>query len=142
MFKEFKEFVMLGNMIDLDVGEIIGTAFGKVITSLVNDILLPPIGLLLGKVDFSNLFITLDSEKYTALAQEADSVTLDIGIFLNTFINFLIVALVFFLLIHQLNKLENKDEKLAEVTTKTSPYCQTEIPIKAIRCSIYMFDLI
>ncbi len=135
---------MLGNMIELAVGVIIGTAFRKVITSLVNDILLPPIGLLLGKVDFSNLFITLGGEKYAALAlaQEAGSVTLDvIGIFLNTVINFLIVALVFFSLIHLLNKLEKKDKKLTEVTTKTSPYCLTDIPIKAIRCSIYKSGL-
>ncbi len=123
-------------MIDLAIGLIIGTAFRKVITSLVNDILLHPIGLLLGKVDFRNLSITLGGEKYTALAlaQEAGSVTLDVfGIFLNTVINFLIVALVFFSLIHLLNKLEKKDKKLTEVTTKTSPYCLTYIQIKAIR---------
>ena len=136
MLKEFKEFAMRGNVIDLAVGVIIGTAFGKITNSLVNDILMPLIGLLLGKVNLSNLFITLSGEKYTTLtqAQEAGSVTLNVGMFLNTIIDFLIVALAIFLLIHQLNKLEKKEEKPAEVTTKTCPYCLMEIPVKATRC--------
>ena len=136
MLEEFKKFAMRGNVIDLAVGVIIGAAFGKIITSLVNDILMPLIGLLLGKVDFSNLFITLSGEKYASLAQaqEAGSITLNIGVFLNTIIDFLIVALVIFLLIRQLNKLEKKNKKIAEVTTKTCPYCLTEIPVKATRC--------
>ena len=135
MLKEFKEFAMRGNVIDLAVGVIIGTTLGKIITSLVNDILMPLIGLLLGKVDLRNLFITLSGEKYATLAQaqEAGSVTLNVGIFLNTIIDFLIVALVIFLLIRQLNKLKKKDEKLAEVTMKTCQYCLTEIPVKANR---------
>jgi large conductance mechanosensitive channel len=143
MLKEFKEFAMRGNVVDLAVGVIIGATFGKIITSLVNDILMPLIGLLLGKMDLSNLFITLSGEKYATLAQaqEAGSVTLNIGIFLNIIIDFLIVALVIFLLIRQLNKLKNKDEKLAEVTVKTCPYCLTEIPVKANRCSACTSDL-
>ena len=136
MIKEFKDFAMSGNVIDLAVGVIIGASLGKIITSLVNDILMPLIGLLLGKVDLSDLFITLSGEKYATLAQaqEAGSVTLNIGIFLNTIIDFLIVALAIFLLIHQLNKLEKKEEKPVEVTTKTCPYCLMGIPVKATRC--------
>ena len=143
MLKEFKEFAMRGNVIDLAVGVIIGAAFGKIINSLVNDILMPLIGLLLGKIDLSSLFITLSGEKYTTLAQaqEAGSATLNVGLFLNTIIDFLIVALVIFLFIHQMNKLEKKEEKLAEVTTKTCPYCLTEISIKATRCPACTSDL-
>lgn len=143
MLKEFKEFAMRGNVIDLAVGVIIGATFGKIITSLVNDILMPLIGLLLGKVDLSNLFITLSGEKYATLAQaqEAGSATLNVGIFLNTIIDFLIVTLVIFLLIRQLNKLKKEDEKLAEVTMKTCPYCLTEIPAKANRCPACTSDL-
>lgn len=137
MLKEFKKFAMRGNVVDLAVGVIIGAAFGKIITSLVNDILMPPIGLLLGKVDFSNLFITISGEKYATLAQaqDAGSITLNVGLFFNTIIDFLIVALAIFFLVRQMNKPEKKDEKLAEVTTKTCPYCLTEIPIKASRCA-------
>jgi large conductance mechanosensitive channel len=143
MLKEFKEFAMRGNVIDLAVGVIIGASLGKIITSLVNDILMPLIGLLLGKVDLSDLFITLSGEKYATLAQaqEAGSVTLNIGIFLNTIIDFLIVALAIFLLIHQLNKLEKKEEKPVEVTTKTCPYCLMGIPVKATRCPACTSDL-
>lgn len=143
MLKDFKEFAMRGNVIDLAVGVIIGVTFGKIVTSLVNDILMPLIGMLLGKVDLSNLFITLSGEKYATLAQaqEAGSVTLNVGLFFNTVIDFLIVAFVIFLLIHQLNKLIKRDEKLAEATTKTCPYCLTEIPIKATRCPACTSDL-
>ncbi|MCD6576543.1 MAG: large-conductance mechanosensitive channel protein MscL [Anaerolineaceae bacterium] len=143
MLKEFKQFAMRGNVVDLAVGVIIGAAFGKIITSLVNDILMPPIGLLLGKVDFSNLFITLSGEKFTTLAQaqDAGSVTINIGIFLNTIIDFLIVSLAIFLLIRQLNKLEEVDEKPAKVTTKKCPYCLTEIPVEATRCPACTSDL-
>ena len=137
MLKEFKEFALRGNVVDLAIGVIIGAAFGKIITSLVNDILMPPIGLLLGKVDFSNLFINLSGEKYATLAQaqEAGSVTLNIGVFLNTIVDFLIVAFVIFLLIRQLNKLNKNDDQSAEAATKTCPYCLAEIPVKAIRCA-------
>ena len=137
MLKEFKKFAMRGNVVDLAIGVIIGSAFGKIITSLVNDILMPPIGLMLGKVDFSNIFITISGGKYATLsqAQDAGSITLNIGLFFNTIIDFLIVTLVIFFLVRQMNKLEKKDEKPAEVITKTCPYCLTEIPVKAIRCS-------
>jgi large conductance mechanosensitive channel len=136
MFKEFKEFIMRGNVIDLAIGVVIGGAFGKIISSLVNDIILPPIGLLLGKIDFSNLFITLSGDKFNTLAraEEAGSVTLNIGLFINAVTDFLTVALVIFLLIKQLNKLEKKDEKPVEPTTKKCPFCLTDIPKKATRC--------
>lgn len=137
MLKEFKEFALRGNVVDLAIGVIIGASFGKIITSLVNDILMPPIGLLLGNVDFSNLFINLSGEKYASLiqAQEAGAATLNIGVFLNTVVDFLIVSVVIFLLTRQLNKLMKKDDKSAEVVMKICPYCLTEIPDKATRCA-------
>ena len=136
MLKEFKEFAMRGNVIDLAIGVVIGGAFGKIITSLVNDIIMPPIGLVLGKIDFSNLFITLSGEIFDTLAraQEAGAVTLNIGLFINAVMDFLIVALVIFLLIKQLNKLEKKDEKPVESTTRKCPFCLTEISKGATRC--------
>ena len=136
MLKEFKEFAMRGNVIDLAIGVIIGSAFGKIISSLVNDIIMPPIGLLLGKVDFSNLFITLSGESFDTLAraQEAGAITLNIGLFINAVIDFLIVALAIFLLVRQLNNMQKKDEKPVEPTTRKCPFCMTEIPIKATRC--------
>jgi large conductance mechanosensitive channel len=136
MLKEFKAFIMRGNVVDLAVGVIIGTAFGKIVTSLVNDVLMPPIGLLLGKVNFSNLFISLDGQKYTSLAQ-AEAVgapTLNYGIFINSVIDFLIVALVIFAIIRGVAKLSKKEETPAEVTTRDCPYCQTSISKKATRC--------
>jgi len=137
MLKEFKEFALRGNVVDLAIGVIIGASFGNIITSLVNDILMPPIGLLLGKVDFSNLFISLSGEKYasSAQAQEAGAATLNIGVFLNTLVDFLIVAFVIFLLIRQLNKLIKIDEKPAELEMKKCSFCLTEIPAKATRCA-------
>jgi large conductance mechanosensitive channel len=136
MLKEFKEFTMRGNVIDLAIGVVIGSAFGKIITSLVNDIIMPPIGLLLGNIDFSNLFITLSGQIFDTLAraQEAGAVTLNIGLFINAVIDFLIVALVIFLLIRQLNKLEKKDAKAVEPATKKCPFCLTEIQKEATRC--------
>jgi large conductance mechanosensitive channel len=136
MLKEFKEFALRGNVVDLAIGVIIGSAFGKIVTSLVSDVIMPPIGLLLGKVDFSNLFINLSGGDYATLAeaQEAGAVTINYGAFLNTIIDFLIVAFIIFLLIRQMNKLQKKEEKPAEPTTKECPYCFTAIPIKAKRC--------
>lgn len=127
---------MRGNVVDLAIGVVIGGAFGKIISSLVNDIIMPPIGLLLGKVDFSNLFITLSGEKFDTLtrAEEAGSVTLNIGLFINAVMDFLIVTLVIFIFIKKLNKLEKKNEKPAESTTKKCPFCLTEIPEEATRC--------
>ena len=135
MWKEFKKFVMQGNVFDLAVGVIIGSAFGKIVSSFVNDILMPPIGLLLGNVDFSNIFISLSGGKYGTLAhaQEGGAVTLNIGVFLNTVIDFLIIGFVIFILIRQMKKLEEK-EAPAQAETKTCRYCQTEIAVEATRC--------
>jgi large conductance mechanosensitive channel len=136
MLEEFKKFAMRGNVIDLAIGVIIGGAFGKIITSLVNDIIMPPIGLLLGKVDFSNLYFNLSGEKFTSLtkAQEAGAVTINYGTFFNTVIDFLIVAFIVFLLIRQLNKLQKPAEEPAAPATKECPYCMTIISEKATRC--------
>ncbi len=136
MLKEFKEFVMRGSVLDLAIGVIIGGAFGKIVSSLVNDVIMPPIGLLLGKVDFSKLFISLSGTKYASLAaaQEAGAPTLNYGMFLNTIIEFLIIAVVIFLVVRQINRLFKPKPVSVEPTTKTCPFCQTEIPIKAVRC--------
>ncbi|MGC9399144.1 MAG: large conductance mechanosensitive channel protein MscL [Anaerolineae bacterium] len=137
MWKEFKAFIARGNVIDLAVGVIIGGAFGKIVSSLVNDIIMPPIGLLLSGADFTNLFIDLSGEGYATLAeaQEAGAATINYGLFINTVINFLIVAFIIFLLIQQINRLQKeKKEAPAKPTTKTCPYCFTEIPIQATRC--------
>lgn len=127
---------MRGNVIDLAVAVIIGGAFGKIITSLVNDVLMPPIGLLLGKVDFSNLYINMGVEKYASLAeaQAAGAPTLNYGLFLNNVVDFLIVALVIFIIIRAMSRLTKKEEKPAEVTTRDCPYCMTTISKKATRC--------
>ncbi len=124
MLKEFKEFAMRGNVIDMAVGIIIGTAFGKIITSLVNDILMPPIGLLLGKVDFSDLAITIHHQTATSQA-----VTIKYGVFINTLIDFLIVAFAMFLVIRQANIILKAQPK-----SKDCPYCCSKIPTKATRC--------
>ncbi len=136
MLKEFKNFIMRGNVIDLAVAVIIGGAFGKIVSSLVNDVLMPPIGLLLGKVDFSNLYINMGATKYASLAeaQAAGAPTLNYGLFLNNVVNFLIVALVIFLLIRGMNRLAKKEEKPAEVTTRECPHCMSTISKKATRC--------
>ena len=141
MWKEFKEFAMRGNVIDMAVGIIIGVAFGTIVKSLVSDIIMPPIGLLLGEVDFSNLFTVLKEGTapgpYASLAdaQKASAVTVNYGVFVNTIISFLIVAFAVFLLIRQINKLKRKEETPpAEPATKDCPYCLLSIPIKATRC--------
>ena len=135
MLKEFKEFALKGNMLDLAVAVIIGGAFGKIITSLVNDIIMPPIGLLLGGINFKDLYWNLSGKAYESLeaAQKAGAPTINYGMFLNTIIDFLIVALVLFLVIRAFNKLK-KPAPAAAPTTKTCPFCQTEIPLKATRC--------
>ncbi|NLE99524.1 MAG: large conductance mechanosensitive channel protein MscL [Anaerolineales bacterium] len=135
MLKEFKEFITRGNMIDLAIGVIIGGAFGAIVSSLVNDIIMPPIGLLLGKVNFSNLFIDLSGKGYETLqaAKDAGAATINYGSFINTVINFLIIALVIFLVVKQINRLR-KPAAPAAPTTKDCPYCRTAIPIKATRC--------
>jgi len=137
MFKEFKEFAMKGNVIDMAVGIIIGVAFGKIVTSFVNDVLMPPLGLLLGDMDFSNLFIDLSGQGYTTLAaaKEAGAATLNYGTFFNTIIDFLIVAFAIFLVIRQINKLKRKPEAApAAPTTKDCPYCFSAVALKASRC--------
>ena len=135
MIKEFKEFVMKGNVLDMAVGIIIGAAFGSVVTSFVNDVLMPPIGLLLGKVDFSNLFINLSGKTFETLAdaKKAGAATLNYGLFLNTAINFLIVGFAVFLMVKQVNRLK-RTEPAPAATTRECSYCFSTIPIKATRC--------
>lgn len=141
MLKEFKDFAMRGNVIDMAVGIIIGVAFGTIVKSLVSDIIMPPIGLLLGNVDFTNLFMVLKegtvAGPYASLAaaQKASAVTVNYGVFVNTIISFLIVAFAVFLMIRQINKLKREEEAPPEEpTTKDCPYCLSSIPIKATRC--------
>jgi len=142
MLKEFKAFAMRGNVIDMAVGIIIGAAFGTIVTSLVADVIMPPIGLLLGSVDFTNLFITLKqgakaAGPYASLAEAkaAGAVTMNLGVFINTIISFVIVAFAVFLLIKSINSLKREEEAPAAApTTKSCPFCTTAIPIKAVRC--------
>jgi len=137
MLKEFKEFAMRGNVLDMAVGIIIGVAFGAIVNSLVKDVLMPPLGLLLGNMDFSNLYLNLSGTDYASLAaaQEVGAATINYGVFLNTVINFIIVAFAVFLLVRQVNRFTRKEEAApAEPTTKECPYCATEIAIKATRC--------
>jgi large conductance mechanosensitive channel len=135
MFKEFKDFAVKGNVIDLAVGIIMGIAFGAIISSLVNDIIMPPIGLLLGNIDFANLFINLSGTAYPSLkaAKDAGAATINYGVFINTVLNFIIVALVVFVLVRQINRLK-KEPAPAAPNTKECKYCLSSIPIKATRC--------
>jgi large conductance mechanosensitive channel len=135
MLKEFKEFAMRGNVLDMAVGIIIGAAFGKIITSFVSDILMPPIGLLLGKVDFANLFINLSGQSFASIAdaKKAGAATINYGLFMNTVLDFLIVAFVIFLLIKQVNRLNRQPAPAP--ATKDCPYCLSAIPIPAVRCA-------
>ena len=138
MLKEFKEFVLRGNVLDLAVAVIIGGAFGKIVTSLVNDVLMPPIGLLVGKVDFSSLYLNLSGETYATLAeaQKAGAPVIKYGMFINAVIDFVIVAFVIFLLVRVANRLQlKKAEAPAAPTTKECPFCLSVIPIKATRCA-------
>ena len=137
MLKEFKDFIMRGNVLDLAVAVIIGTAFGKVIGSLVTDILMPPLGLILGRVDFNNLYINLSGTPYATLAeaQKAGAPALTYGVFINTIINFVIVAAAIFLIIRLANRLQRlRPAEKPAPTTKECPYCISIIPIKATRC--------
>jgi large conductance mechanosensitive channel len=136
MLKEFKEFAMRGNVLDLAVGVIIGAAFGKIVSSLVDDILMPPIGKVLGHVDFSNLFVNLGENSYPtiAAAKAAGSPTLNYGIFLNAVINFLIVAFAVFLLVRTVNRWTAKPAPAAAPTTKDCPQCAMPVPIAARKC--------
>jgi large conductance mechanosensitive channel len=138
VLKEFKEFAMRGSVMDLAVGVIIGAAFGKIVTSLVEDVLMPPIGQLVGKVDFSSLFINLSGTHYESIklakAATPPGATLNYGIFLNNVINFLIVALVVFLVVKQINRFAAKPAPAAVRTTKDCPQCAMAIPLAAKRC--------
>ena len=137
MLKEFREFALKGNAVDLAVGVIIGAAFGGIVTSLVNDILMPPIGKLLGGVDFANLFVVLGAGSFPSLkaAKEAGAATLNYGVFVNAVINFLIVALALFLVVKGMNRLKREQPAPAAApTTKTCRFCATSIPVAATRC--------
>jgi large conductance mechanosensitive channel len=142
MLGEFKKFAMRGNVLDMAVGIIIGAAFGRIVTSIVDDILMPPIGRLLGGVDFSNLFITLTGQQYESLAaaKAAGAATINYGVFMNTVINFLIVAFAVFLLVKQVNRLQPAGPP-PEATTKNCPLCLSSIPIKATRCAFCTSEL-
>ncbi len=135
MFKEFKEFAMKGSVLDLAIGVVVGGAFGKIVTSLVNDIIMPLIGGLLGKVDFSNFFISLDGTSYNTLAEakDAGAATLNYGLFINTIIEFVIISFSLFLVVRQINKLRRDDEPV-KPTTKKCEFCFSEISIEATRC--------
>jgi large conductance mechanosensitive channel len=138
MFKEFKEFAMRGNVVDMAVGIIIGGAFGKIVSSLVKDVIMPPIGKMMGGVDFTNLFVTLGGQEFATLAeaQEAGAATINYGVFINTVLDFIIVAFAIFMVIRAMNKLKRKEEAPpAEPTTKECPQCLSTIPIKAVRCA-------
>ena len=144
LLKEFKEFIMRGNVLDMAVGIIIGLAFGKIITSLVNDIIMPPIGLALGGMNFSNLFINMSRTAYSSLeaAKTAGAPTINYGIFINVVVDFVIVAFIIFLIIRFINRLQRKREEVpAEPTTKDCLFCITAIPLKATRCPNCTSDL-
>jgi len=133
MLAEFKKFVIRGNVIDLAIAVVIGAAFGKIVTSLVNDVLMPPIGLLLGKVDFANLFLNLGSQPFTSLkdAKAAGAPVIAYGLFINSILDFLIVAFVIFLIVREINRLRPPAEP---PTTKDCPLCASKIPVKARKC--------
>ena len=144
MLKEFKEFAMRGSMLDLAIGIIIGGAFGKIVTSLVNDVIMPPIGLLLGRVNFADLFVSLTGVQFASLAdaQTAGAPTINYGLFLNTIVDFVLVALVIFLLVKQINRLAAKPAPAAPATAKECPHCLSSIPLKATRCPCCTSQLI
>ena len=136
MLKEFKEFALRGNVLDMAIGIIIGAAFGKIVTSLVSDVLMPPLGLLLGKVDFSSLFLNLSGtpQQSLAAAKAAGAPTINYGVFVQTVFDFVIIAFVIFMLVKQVNRLK-KPEAPAVPTTKECPQCLSTIPIKATKCA-------
>src|SRR5690349_19412262 len=136
MMKEFREFAARGNVVDLAVGVIIGAAFGKIVTSLVNDVVMPPIGLAIGRVDFRNLYLSLNGQTYTSLAeaQKAGAPTINYGMFLNSVLEFLVVAFVVFLLVKQINRMSPPPAPPVAEPTKACPFCATQIPVAAKRC--------
>ena len=148
MVKEFKEFIVRGNVVDLAVGVVIGAAFGAIVTSLVNDVLMPPIGLLLGGVDFANLFILLKAGEppgpYVSLAeaQAAGAVTINYGVFINMVVSFLVIAAVLFLIIRGVNRLQREEEAPpVEPAMKQCPYCLSDVALKASRCAYCTSEL-
>ncbi len=137
MLQEFKEFALRGNVLDLAIAVIVGAAFGNIVTSFVSDILMPPVGMLLGNVDFTDLFITLSRERYESLAaaSEAGAATINYGVFINNVLDFVIIAFAMFLIVRQVNRLKRaKEEEPEEATTKECPHCLSTIPIGATRC--------
>ena len=136
MLKEFREFAIKGSVMDMAVGIIIGAAFGKIVTSLVEDVIMPPIGLLLGKVDFANLYINLSGQQWESVeaATNAGAPIIRYGVFLNQTISFLIVAFAVFLLVKAVNRMRRQEETAEEATEKPCPHCLTNIPIGATRC--------
>ncbi len=145
MLKDFKDFVMRGNVLDLAVAVIIGAAFGKIVSLLVSDILMPPIGLIVGSVDFSNLFINLSGVPYRALAEAkaAGAATINYGVFLNAVVDFVIVAFVIFLLIRAVARLKRQEEAPAPAApaTRECPYCLSNVPLRATRCAFCTSEL-
>ncbi len=144
MLKEFKEFIQKGNVLDMAVGFIMGAAFGKVVSSLINDVLMPPIGLLLGKVDFAGLYINLSGKPFESLAaaKAAGAPTINYGLFLNTLLEFLIVALAVFLLVKWINAFRRRPAAVPAVpTTKECPFCLSAVPLKAVRCPFCTSEL-
>ena len=137
MWKEFKEFMMRGNVLDMAVGIVIGMAFGKIVTSFVEDVLMPPIGRLIGRVDFSNLFVSLSGQHYDTLAaaKAAGAATINYGVFVNAVLNFLIMAFAIFLLIRQVNRLKRPPAAAPAPVTKECPFCYSSIALKATRCA-------
>jgi large conductance mechanosensitive channel len=142
MLKEFKEFAMKGNVLDMAVGIVIGAAFGGIVTSFVNDVLMPPVGRLLGHADFSNLFLSLNGQHYDtiAAAKAAGAATLNYGLFINAVVNFLIVAFAIFLLVRAVNRMR-KPAPAAAATTRECPRCLSSVPLKATRCAFCTSDL-
>jgi large conductance mechanosensitive channel len=136
MLKEFKEFALRGNVVDMAVGIVIGAAFGKIVSSFVADVLMPPLGLLLGGVDFSNLFVTLGAKSYTTLAEAkaAGAATLNYGLFMQTVLDFLIVAFAIFMVVRAMNSLK-RPAPAAVPTTRECPQCLSSVPLKASRCA-------
>jgi len=136
MLEQFRQFIRRGNVVDLAVAVVIGAAFGKIVTSFVDDILMPPIGVALGNVDFSNLFINLSGKEYSsvAVAKAAGAATLNYGIFINNILNFIIIAFAVFLLVRQINRMQTPAPAPA-AATKDCPYCLTPVPVKAVKCA-------
>jgi large conductance mechanosensitive channel len=143
MMKEFREFAARGSVVDLAVGVIIGAAFGKIVTSLVNDVVMPPIGMIIGRIDFKNLFLALNRQSYASLAdaQKAGAPTINYGMFLNTVLEFLIVAFVIFLMVRQINRLKTPTPAPPTEDARDCPFCVSRIPTKATRCPHCTSDL-